>query len=404
MRNENSRRMFLLGTASAIVGAPLLARAQPKRSKSNLLPDAFLASLPRLMEWANVPGLAVAILKDGKPAWSSGFGVMKAGETAPVDTDTLFGAASLSKPVFTYAVLRMRDEKLIDLDRPLWNYLPIEDLPAVDQAKAITARHVLSHSTGLQNWRFGRDAKLEFSFKPGERFQYSGEGFYYLQRVLEQITGRGFEEYMQEKVLKPLGMVNSTFAWAAGAGTKAAWGHNPRMDAVESFNAQRGRQLLETASKWKKPLPLWKHEDVVRAFSITNKDAPAFPNSLLPNTAGSLFTSVDEYALFMARLMKPRGDGHDLSENSRREMFLTQMRINSAVSWGLGIGLERYNSRTMFWHWGDNGVFKAFMMGDIPGGNGIVIFANSQNGHRMWHRVAAEAMGRDHPAFYFYMT
>ena len=381
-----------------------MARAQSKRSGSEALSTGFLDRLPNLMEWANVPGLAIAVLKDGKPSWSRGFGVKKAGETAMVGSDTLFGAASLSKPVFTYAILRMRDEKLIDLDRPLWNYLPYEDLPAGDQAKAITARHVLTHSTGLQKWRFGRDAKLEFAFKAGDKFQYSGEGFYYLQRVLEQITGRGFEEYMQDKVLKPLGMANSTFAWTPEAETKAAWGHNPRMNPVESFNAQRGREMLETAVRWNKPLPKWKHEDVVQAFSTANKDTPALPNSLLPNTAGSLFTSVDEYALIVARLMKPRGDGNDLSEISRREMFTAQTRINSGVSWGLGIGLENYNGRTMFWHWGDNGVFKAFMMGDIARGNAIVIFANSQNGHRIWQRVAAEALGPDHPAFYFYMT
>lgn len=357
------------------------------------------------MEWANVPGLAVAILEKGKPTWSRGFGVTKAGEPSPVASQTLFGAASLSKPVFTYAVLRMRDEKLIDLDRPLWNYLPYEDLPSGEQAKQITARHVLSHSTGLQNWRFQRDQKLEFAFKPGERFQYSGEGFYYLQRVLEQITERGFEEYMQERVLRPLGMTSSTFTWTAESEPRMSSGHNSRMQPLEAFNAQRGKRMLEIAVEWKKPLATWKHEDVVRAHGIIQKDSPAFPNSLLPNTAGSLITTVDEYALFMSRLMtRTRRDELDLSPASQREMLTTQTKINAAVSWGLGIGLESYAGRSLFWHWGDNGVFKAFMMGDPASGSGIVVFANAQNGHRMWQRIVAEAMGRDHPAFYFFMT
>lgn len=392
----------MAGAAGAIGGAPLLAKAQTKRSDAGALSAAFLSRLPKLMEWANVPGLAVAILKNGKPTWSRGFGVKKAGENVPVTTDTLFGAASLSKPVFSYAILRMRDDKLIDLDRPLWNYLPNEDLPAGDQAKAITARHVLSHSTGLQNWRFNRDQKLEFAFKPGERFQYSGEGFYYLQRVLEKITGQAFEQYMQERVLKPLGMPNSTFSWTPAAEQKMSWGHNPRMTPLEAFNATRGRQMLATAEQWKKPIAEWKHEDVARAFSEANKDAPVFPNSLLPNTAGSLISSVDEYALFMAPLLAAKGDG--LSETSRREMFTTQTKINDSVSWGLGVGLENYNGRQMFWHWGDNGTFKAFMMGEPASGSGIVVFVNSQNGHRMWQRITAEAMGQDHPAFYFFMT
>jgi hypothetical protein len=125
----------------------------------------------------------------------------------------------------------------------------------------------------------------------------------------------------------------------------------------------------------------------------------------LPNTAGSLITSVDEYALFMARLMARRSRANlDLSEVSRTEMLVPQIKINGAISWGLGVGLENHDGRTLFWHWGDNGVFKAFMIGDPVLGSGIVVFTNAQNGHKMWQRIAAEAMGRDHPAFYFYMT
>ena len=398
------RRTFLLGTFATFAASATFGQSAARRTAAVGLPSLFLKQLPQLMEWANVPGLAVATLKNGKPSWSDGFGVKKEGETAPVTADTLFGAASLSKPVLAYAVLRMRDEKLIDLDRPLWDYVPYEDLPDGDQAKQITARHVLSHSTGLQNWRFNRDQKLAFSFKPGERFQYSGEGFYYLQRVLEKITGRGFEGYMQEQVLKPLGMANSTFTWYADAEQKATWGHNPQKTPVESFNAQRGRQMLATAEQWKKPLASWKHGDVAGAYREANKDAPVFPNFLLPNTAGSLFTSVDEYALFMSRLLRSRNDGLDLSDASRREMFTPQTKINGSISWGLGIGLENFNGKKYFWHWGDNGTFKAFMMGEPASGNGVVVFVNSQNGHRMWQRIVAEAMGRDHPATYFYMT
>lgn len=402
-----SRRNFALQTLAGLIAAPLAVNAQTKRTASagGALSDEFQAKLPQLMDWANVPGLAVAVLKDGKPAWSRGFGVKKAGEPGAVAADTLFGAASLSKVLVSYALLKMRDEKLIDLDRPLWNYLPYEDLPAGDQARAITARHALSHSTGLQNWRFGRDDKLAFAFKPGEAFQYSGEGFYYLSRVIETISGRGFEEYMQEHVLKPLGMANSTYSWTAATEAKLAWGHNGRLRPSEIFNATRGRQMLAAAEQSKKPLASWKHEDVLRLYTETVKDGPPpFPNFLLPNAAGSLISSVDEYAMFMGRLLRPKGDGLDLSDASRREMLSPQTKVNSALSWGLGVGLESYNGRQMFWHWGDNGVFKAFMMGDPANGSGVVVFTNSQNGHKIWQRIVAEAVGPDHPSFYFFMT
>lgn len=402
MANDASRRSFLLGT-TAVVAAPFVVRSQTKALAAGL-PETFLKRLPELMEWANVPGLAIATLSGGKLEWSQGFGVTKAGENNAVTADTLFAAASLSKPVLAYAILRMRDEKLIDIDRPLWNYLPYPDLPEGDNAKLVTARHALSHSSGLQNWRFARTDKLEFAFKPGEGFQYSGEGYYYLLRVIEHITGRGFEEYMQERVLKPLGMANSTFLWTGATESKMSWGHNGRMRPSEVFNAQRGRQMLAAAEQWKKPLSSWKHEDAVKAVTDANKDASTFPNFLLPNSAGSLISSVKEYALFLGRIIRPRRDSLDLSATSLRDMVSPQTKVNSAISWGTGVGLERYEGRQMLWHWGDNGNFKAFMMGDIASGSGLIVFTNAQNGHKMWQRILAETMGRDHPATFFYMT
>jgi len=402
MEGKLTRRSFIAGVGGALAAAPLISVGQ-KSAKAE--PSAaFLKSLRQLMEWANVPGLAIAILKEGKLAWSRGFGVVKAGESTPVGTDTIFPAASLSKPLVAYAILRMRDANLIDIDRPLWSYLPYADLPDVEHAKTITARHALSHSSGLQNWRFGREDKLQFAFKPGESFQYSGEGFYYLLRVIEQISGRGFEEYMQERVLQPLGMTNCTYGWNTAIESKVTWGHNGRMRPSESFNAQRGRQMLATAEQLKKPLPSWKHEDVAKAYADANKDAPIFPNFLLPNSAGSLLTSVDQYAQVLGRLLKPRGDQLDLSAASHRDIFSTQTKINSAVSWGLGVGLENYGGRTHIWHWGDNGNFKAFMMGDIANGSGVVVFTNASNGHKMWQRIGAQVMGPDHPSTYFFMT
>ena len=402
-----SRREFAASAGAALVAAPLASFGQngTRKPPSGTLSEEFVERLPTLMQWANVPGVAVAVIRDGKPAWSKGFGVKKSGEPGTVESSTLFGAASLSKPVFTYAIMRLRDEKLIDLDRPLWNYLPNPDLPDVEQSKLITARHVLSHSTGLQNWRFQKDQKLEFAFKPGERFAYSGEGFYYLQRVLESITGRGFEEHMREHVLKPLGMASSTYLWIPENESRIAWGHNGRMAPSEMFNAQQGKRMIQIAAEWKKPVETWTHEDLVKAHAVINKELPPFPNFFLPNTAGSLVTSVDEYALFMSRLMDDgKNDRLDLSQPARKEMLTQQTKINDALSWGVGVGLEQVNGRKLFWHWGDNGTYKAFMMGEPAKRSGVVVFTNGSNGHKIWRTVVAEATGSDHLAFYFYMV
>lgn len=402
-----TRRSFALGAAAASVSLSTMVSGQStsKQRSSWMLSDGFVKQLPKLMEWASVPGVAIAILRDGKLVWSKGFGVKKAGEQDVVESSTLFGAASLSKPVFAFAVLRMRDDKLIDLDRPLWNYLPNPDLPDVESSKLLTARHVLSHSTGLQNWRFSPEQKLEFAFKPGESFRYSGEGFYYLQRVAEQITGNGFEDFMQERVLKPFGMLTSTYLWKPENRSRVAWGHNSSMVPSPMFNATQGKRMIEIAAEWKKPVGSWKYDDVVRAQAIINKDRPPFPNFLLPNTAGSLITSVDEYAKFMIHLMDTsQRDTSELSEPSRREMMTSQTKINSGISWGLGVGLEEAGAGKLFWHWGDNGTYKDFMMGDPVSRSGIVVFTNGSNGHRLWRSIVADATGSDHAAFYFYMT
>jgi CubicO group peptidase (beta-lactamase class C family) len=114
---------------------------------------------------------------------------------------------------------------------------------------------------------------------------------------------------------------------------------------------------------------------------------------------------VDEYAKFMIRLMeRPRRDELDLTDSTRAEMIKTQTPINVALSWGLGVGLERFQDRQLFWHWGDNGTFKAFMMGDPVKRSGVVVFTNGSNGHRLWRTIVAEATGSDHAAFYFFMT
>ena len=142
---------------------------------------AAVGELPRLMEVAGVPGVAACVLQDGKAVWQRLAGVVEAGTTKAVTPDTVVPAASLGKPVFAHAVLRLTDEGRLDLDRPLKSYVP-DHAPADPRGDTITARHVLSHSSGLRNWRNNRDQALVPDFDPGSRFQYSGEGFYYLQR------------------------------------------------------------------------------------------------------------------------------------------------------------------------------------------------------------------------------
>jgi CubicO group peptidase (beta-lactamase class C family) len=116
--------------------------------------------------------------------WEAGFGVKDAARREPVDAETVFEAASLSKSVFAYGVLALCHAGLLDLDTPLTHYLPDRSLCRDPRLEAITARTVLSHTTGFPNWR-QRGKPLTIDRVPGESFGYSGDGYLYLQRVVE---------------------------------------------------------------------------------------------------------------------------------------------------------------------------------------------------------------------------
>ena len=126
------------------------------------------------MRQGDVPGVSIAVLRNGKTAWIGSYGSDKATQQAVTDR-TLFNAASLSKTVFASTVLRLVDQGKIDLDAPLTHYVrdrPSHD-PRLDEA---TVRIALSHRTGFPNRRTDAKDELEIYFDPGSRFSYSGEG------------------------------------------------------------------------------------------------------------------------------------------------------------------------------------------------------------------------------------
>ena len=169
-----NRRRFLLTSATAIAAAPVFAY----EAKTDAI------DLDTLLEVTKTPGLAAKGAVNGK-SFLHLAGVRVAGNAGPIVADTLFSAASLSKPVFAMEVRRLVREGKLDWHMPLQDYLPF-GLTA--DAATITAEHVLTHGTGLPNWRFDvSKPELASSFKPGTQWQYSGEGYVLLQRVVEKI-------------------------------------------------------------------------------------------------------------------------------------------------------------------------------------------------------------------------
>ena len=163
-------------------------------------------------DYFDIPGVSLALIKDGKLVYHKTYGYSDLATGAKVDNNTLFEAASITKPVFSFAVQRLAERGVIDLDRPLHLYLPYEDIAYDERYKLITARHVLTHRTGFPNWRWmNADGKLNLRFTPGTDYNYSGEGFEYLKMVVEKITGKKVEQVLKEEVIEPMGLYHTFF-------------------------------------------------------------------------------------------------------------------------------------------------------------------------------------------------
>lgn len=187
--------------------------------------DAIVADLehyiPEYIREEKVPGLAIALIRDGKVAWTEGFGVANTITRRPVTRDTLFEVASNSKVVTAYIALRLVDQGRLSLDEPLNAYLDEPWLPPSEYRDTITLRHVLSHTSGLGHLTTSRAS----IFAPGRGYSYSAIGFQYLQAVIEEVTGQSLEDVAQEMVFEPLGMSSSSFVTAGEIRARTANGH-----------------------------------------------------------------------------------------------------------------------------------------------------------------------------------
>ena len=347
------RLSALFSIALCLFTAPFV-RAQDDASLK-ALEDA----MPRLLEEGNVPGLSIAVIRDGELIWSRAFGVKSLETNEPVDTQTIFEAASLSKPVFAYAVLRMVERNEFNLDVPLAAHLKYKRLEHDDRYRQITARMVMSHSTGMPNW--GGD-RLNLNFDPGTAFNYSGEGFVYLQKTLEHLTGLTLDEIARREVFEPLGMTRSSYVW---------------QDAFEA-NA------------------------VARHSSQGNVAPLRRPSE--GNAAASLMTTAEDYARLLSAIVNSEGlDAETIDAMLRPEMSVVSStwgkdgEAKQKNSWGLGWGLHPMEAGHAFWHWGDNGDAKAFTMTDYGSGDGFVYFANSNDGLSLGDAIAGYVF--DEPAW-----
>ncbi|MGZ4691579.1 MAG: serine hydrolase domain-containing protein [Acidimicrobiia bacterium] len=296
-----------------------------------------------LLDRHGVPGVAVGFVDRNGASRIVTVGDRGDGR-GPVDDDSVFAAASLSKPVFASGAMSLVDAGLLELDRPLSEYLAEPYLANEERASSITARMVLSHTTGLPNWR--QDGPLFLRWSPGTRWGYSGEGYSYLQEVVEHLAGTRLDLYLADAVLGPLGMNDSSFAWQDVDEMRLALGHSPDGDLRPPF-----RPLHAKAA------------------------------------AGGMFTTVSDYLRFLL---------HSLANNHR--MFEPQARIDDELAWGLGWGIERADAGQAVWQWGDDPGYKNFVIGLPADGQGAVVFTNGDRGAAVYAEVVRRLFPGQHPA------
>lgn len=168
------------------------------------------------MKRQNIPGLSLAIVKDGTVIKAAGYGFANLQTKAPATAETVYRIASVSKQFIATGIMLLTQEGRLSVDDPLRKYL--DDVP--DLWRGITIRHLLTHSSGLPRdasgfdpWKTQSDAEVirtayrtPLTFAPGERSEYGNLNYYALAEVITRVSGRPWSAYMQEKVFRPLDM------------------------------------------------------------------------------------------------------------------------------------------------------------------------------------------------------
>jgi CubicO group peptidase (beta-lactamase class C family) len=338
------RRATLLLALAAL--SPVLAQQPAASDASPPLPT--VQELEAMLAAFDVPGIAMATLKrcevDEGPVVA---GRASLEPPAAVVPTTVFEAASLSKPVFAWLVMRLADERIIDLDRPMAETFSYPRIPDKAAYAKLTPRMVLSHRTGLPNWVdeatdfHRRVAPIPFTAPPGTAYSYSGEAFQLLQAFVEERTGSTLQALFQARLGR--WMPNSTFIRPLPAGSVASRGYRSAKQPAT------GRDM-------------------------TNLSDRAMASS-------SLVTTAQDYARFLSLVCKREG----LSRAAYDEMLRPQSPVPAEqspfkTSYSLGWAIADLGGTTLIGHDGNNDQYRAFAGFVEERGEGIVILTNGANG------------------------
>jgi len=366
-----SRILLLLTIIIVIDGLPAVEQQPAVRclDGSTIMSAEIDGTVTRLMRAANVTGVGVAIFNNGKVVYLKTYGVRDKEKNLPLTEDSVMAAASFTKVAFAYMVMQLVEKKILDLDKPVYQYLakPLPEYPAYKDLaedpryKQITARMLLSHTSGFPNLRqLNKDQKLNINFEPGSRYAYSGEGINLLQLVVETTMKKSVQELMRDHVFQPLDMTRSSLVWESRLEDNWAFPYN-----------EDGRSL-----------------------GPPEKRAPA-------SAAGSMLTTLRDFTNFMQAVISGRG----LRKETRDLMLSPQIQILSKrqfptlatetteenkpirLSYGLGWGLYWTPYGKAFFKEGHLDGFQNYTVCFDDSKTGIVIMTNSSNGEGIYKEL-----------------
>lgn len=299
-----------------------------------------------MREWLQenkVPALALGVIANGRLQQVKAYGSMK--ENTPAAYNTIFNVASLTKPVTAMVALQLASQGKWDIDEPLYIYWTDPDIADDPRHKKLTTRIVLSHQTGFPNWR---DKKLSFSFEPGTRYQYSGEGLEYLKKALENKFHKTLDQMAQELIFTPWQMYDTRYTWYQADTLRVATGYDKESHPYAP---------------------------------VRNKTA---------NAADDLLTTIGDYGTFLAHILDSAG----LSPMMFEEMITPQVSTKAHKYFTLG--MERYdlgNGNYALAHGGaDKGVQAiAFIVPATK--QGLLIFTNVDDGWKVYEPLLLHYLG-----------
>jgi len=318
------------------------------------------------MKHYNVPGVSIAVVENGKIKWAKGYGLANTKDSTKVDTETLFQAGSISKPVAALSALKLMEDGAVEFDKDVNVYLKNWQIPENEFTKdeKVTLERLLTHTAGMTVHGFpgytqkdnfpeiidvlngdGNTSKIYVDTKPGTIWRYSGGGYTVMEKVVEDVSGMSLEDYMEQNILSPIGMKNSTY---------------------------------------EQPISEKYQKNISAAYYQDGSLIEGLWHNYPEQAAAGLWTTPTDLALYcieVQQILKGKSDG--ILSKETIEKMLTKHKND----WGLGPSLSYEKDSLVFGHGGKNAGFTNNMSAYAHLGHAVIVMTNADNGGQLAREI-----------------